>query len=306
MQLAGGPIERALVIVCFFLAAWAVSRLAGVLVGLRHRWPTRRHAEDAGAADLVFRGKQRETAISLVETTVRYVAFLAAVAAAIVQLAPGHRVGAIAGASFAGILIAFAAQRVLIDVIQGLFMFFERWFAVGDTIVIEPWDVEGVVERVSLRQTTLRGVNGELMHVHNSQILAVRVVPSGLREFEIEVYVRDEALGRRLLERVGDLVPHGPTHFVRGPQLRECEPLADELVRLTAVAAVAPGREWLVENLLPSLLKEDPAAVDQLVHGPVVMAVDETATRRFARIVSAREQARQPRLPLARLGARRS
>jgi hypothetical protein len=101
-------------------------------------------------------------------------------------------------------------------------------------------------------------------------------------------------------------VPHGPTHFVRGPQLRECEPLADELVRLTAVAAVAPGREWLVENLLPSLLKEDPAAVDQLVHGPVVMAVDETATRRFARIVSAREQARQPRLPLARLGARRS
>jgi hypothetical protein len=216
----------------------------------------------------------------------------------------GRRIGAIAGASFAGVLIAFAAQRVLIDMIQGLFMFFERWFAVGDTIVIEPWDVEGVVESVSLRQTTLRGVNGELMHVHNSQILAVRVIPSGLREFEVELYVTDEQRGRRLLARVARLVPSGPTHFVHPPELRECEQLGGELVRLTAHAAVPPGREWLVEQLLPSLLKEG-AGDGFLVHGPVVMAVDETATRRFARIVGAREQARASGLPLSRLGARR-
>jgi hypothetical protein len=132
----------------------------------------------------------------------------------------------------------------------------------------------------------------------------VRVIPSGLREFEIELYVKDAAAGKRLLERVANLVPCGPTHFVRAPELKECEPLADELVRLTAKAAVPPGREWLVEDLLPSLLKEG-ATDGFLAHGPVVMAVDETATRRFARIVSAREQARKPRLPLSSLGTRR-
>jgi hypothetical protein len=303
---ADSPIGRALVIVGLFLAAWAVSRLAGLLVGWRHSLMARRHGGDPGAVDLVFHGKQRETAITLAETTVRTLAFLAAVALSIVELSPGRHAGAIAGASFAGVLIAFAAQRVLIDMLQGLFMFGERWFAVGDTVVIEPWDVEGVVETVSLRRTTLRGVNGELMHVHNSQILAVRVVPSGLREFEVELYVRDEELGRRLVDRAARLVPRGPTHFVRPPELKECEQLGDELVRVTAHTAVAPGREWLVESLLPSLLKEDAAADGQIVHGPVVMAVDETANRRFARIVSAREQARQPRLPLARLGSRRS
>jgi Mechanosensitive ion channel len=304
VHLSTSTLDHAARIGFFFLAAWAVSRAAGLLFGLRHALAVRRGGGDPGAADRVFRSKRQETAISLGQTSVRYFAFLAAIAAAIVDLTPGRTVGAIAGASFAGLMIAFSAQRVLIDMIQGLFMFFERWYSVGDTIVVEPWNVEGVVEEVSLRQTTLRGVNGELMHVHNSQILAVRVVPSGLREFEIELYVKDPELGRRVIEHVSRLVPTGPTHFVHVPELRECEELADDLTRMTAHAAVPPGREWLVEDFLVNLIKER-ASNGFLVHGPVVMSVDETATRRFARIVSAREQARRPHLPLPRLGTRR-
>jgi hypothetical protein len=176
--------------------------------------------------------------------------------------------------------------------------------ALARTIVVEPWNIEGVVESVSLRQTTIRAVTGDLMHVHNSQILAVRVIPSGRREFEIEVYVTDGEEGARLVERVSCLVPTGPTHFLQTPGVRETERLGEELFRITAHAAVPPGREWLVEEFFASMLKE--RAVDGLVvHGPVVMTVDEVASRRYARILSAREQARQPRLPLARLGTRK-
>jgi len=298
----GNPAGRAIAIVGFFVAAWLVARLAGYLVGLREQRALRRTG-DPGAAERVFGSKQRETAISLVRTTVQYLAFAAALAAALITLVGGRKIGAIAGASFVGILLAFAAQRVLTDVIQGLFIFFERWYAVGDTITVLPWGVEGVVEDVSLRATTVRGVNGELMRVHNSQILAIRMVPSGLREFEIELFACDREGGRRLVERVARLVPTGPTHFVHAPEVREVEELDDDLYRINAHAAVAPGREWLAEDFLPSLVKER-ARDGLLVHGPVVMPVDEAANRRFARIVSAREQARQRRLPLARLGAR--
>ena len=298
------PLGRAIVVVGFFVAAWLVARLAGYLVGLRQQLAVRRTG-DPGAAERVFRSKQRETAISLVRTTVQYLAFAAAVAAAVVTLVGGRRIGAIAGASFVGVLLAFSAQRVLTDVIQGLFIFFERWYAVGDTITVLPWQIEGVVESVSLRATTIRGVNGELMRVHNSQILAIRMVPSGLREFEIELFACEQEAGRRLVERVARLVPAGPTHFVHTPEVREIEELGDELYRISAHAAVAPGREWLAEDFLPSLVKER-ARDGLLVHGPVVMPVDEAANRRFARIVSAREHARRRRLPLARLGARAS
>lgn len=295
------PLGRLVVIAGFFAAAWLVARLAGLLVGLRQRLAVRRTG-DPGAADRVFRGKQRETAISLVRTTVQYLAFAAAFAAAVVTLVGGRELGAIAGASFLGVLLAFSAQRVLMDVIQGLFMFFERWYAVGDTITVLPWGLEGVVESVSLRATTVRGVNGEVMRVHNSQILAIRMVPSGLREFEIELFACDGDDGRRLVERVARVVPTGPTHFIRAPEVREVEELDDGLYRISVTAAVPPGREWLAEDFLPSLVKER-AADGLLLHGPVVMPVDEAARSRFARIVSAREQARAPRVPLARLGA---
>ena len=58
-------------------------------------------------------------------------------------------------------------------------------------------------------------------------------------------------------------------------------------------ATTAPGREWLVDSFFSDLLKEkaDPGLI---VHGPIVLAVDETAARSFARASAAmRWQARR-------------
>jgi hypothetical protein len=52
---------------------------------------------------------------------------------------------------------------------------------------------------------------------------------------------------------------------------------------------VAHGREWLVDGFLPDLLKER-AEPGLIVHGPVVMFVDDHAASRFARAV--------PRVPV--------
>ena len=40
-------------------------------------------------------------------------------------------------------------------------------------------ELQGVIEDVSLRHTRLRSVTGEVIHIHNSQIQAVRVLPRG-------------------------------------------------------------------------------------------------------------------------------
>jgi hypothetical protein len=64
--------------------------------------------------------------------------------------------------------------------------------------------------------------------------------------------------------------------------VRNLESLNSDLYRITADAAVAAGRNWLAEELLPSLLKEQ-AAEGLIVHGPVVLPSDEQATSRFAR-----------------------
>ena len=56
----------------------------------------------------------------------------------------------------------------------------------------------------------------------------------------------------------------------------------ERLVRIRMRATVVAGREWLVEGFLSDLLKER-AGEGLILHGPVVLAVDEVATRTFAR-----------------------
>jgi hypothetical protein len=122
------------------------------------------------------------------------------------------------------------------------------------------------------------------MRVSNSEVKAVRVLPRGYREAEVEVFVTDVEAGRELVQHVSRIVPTGPTHFIRRPSVVDVDSLEEDVHRIRSRAAVPPGREWLAVELLPELMRE--RADDALiVHGPVVMWVDEQAERRFARAV---------------------
>jgi hypothetical protein len=77
--------------------------------------------------------------------------------------------------------------------------------------------------------------------------------------------------------------------------------LDDDLYRITAEAAVAPGREWLAEELLLKLARERTDGL--LVHGPVVTPIDEQATSRFARAAWLGRGQRDATQPLARIRA---
>jgi small-conductance mechanosensitive channel len=297
------PLPRALaeivLIVGMFLAAIVISRLAGLVAG----WlVSRRHVEGEHAtADAVARLQQRETAASLTQTSVRYLAFGLALVLSVIVLSGVRNVDTIAGGAFVAIVLGFAVQRVLWDIIAGLLMFFERWFEVGDMVSIEPWGLQGVVEEASLRSVKLRSVHGEVIHVQNHQVLAARLIPRGVREVEIELFVTDLESGTRLVERLARIVPLGPTQFIRAPQVVETEQLDEEFFRITASAAVAPGREWLAEDLLPKLARERTDGL--IVHGPVVTPIDEQAVSRFARAVWLGRGQRDQQEPLRRLRA---
>jgi small conductance mechanosensitive channel len=192
------------------------------------------------------------------------------------------RLTALAGASFLFILAGFAIQRVLMDIIAGLAMFLERWYSVGDTIQIPMHDLQGIVEDVSLRHTRLRTLDGEVIHIHNSQIPSVRVLPSGLKELQLEVFVTDRDRGVEMIEAVSSILPEGPTTFIRRPHIDRVDELGETLVRISARAAVAPGREWLVDGFFADLIRE--RAEDGLIaHGPVTLSVDESAARSYSR-----------------------
>jgi moderate conductance mechanosensitive channel len=273
-----------LIIVLLFAAAWLLTRASGWLALKVLVWNDRRSAGvDLTQVGKMTRLKRRETQVSIIRAGISYLAFATAAVLSVGQLIGGvDRLTALAGASFLLILVGFAIQRVLMDIIAGLVMFIERWYSVGDTIQIPMHELQGIVEDVSLRHTRLRTLEGEVIHIHNSQIPSVRVLPSGAKELQLEVYVTDRERGVQMVESVAGILPEGPTTFIRRPRIDRVDELGETLVRISARAAVAPGREWLLDGFFADLIR-DRAEDGLIAHGPVTLSVDESAARSYSR-----------------------
>jgi moderate conductance mechanosensitive channel len=279
--------NRLTIIALAFATAWLISRASGAVARRVLAWHDRRHVDaDPGETGLVD-VKRRETLVALIRTGIAYGGFAAAAVLTVAELIGGvDRLTAIAGASFLLILAGFAIQRVLADIIAGFVMFAERWYAVGDTVAVSGLEVQGVVEDVSLRRTKLRTLDGEAIHIHNSQIPAVKVLPRGVKELAVELFVSDRERAEQLVTWVSAMLPEGPTTLVRRPWIERAEELSESVVRIAVRATTAPGREWLVDSFFCDLLKER-AEGGLILHGPVVLAVDESADRSFARASAA-------------------
>lgn len=282
------PWGKFVVIGGFFLVALLVARSSAFLARYVLAWHDRRHRssdlERVGGKMVAI--KRRETLVGMIRAGVSYAAFAAAGFLSLGQLIGGvDKLTALAGASFLLILVGFSIQRLLTDIIAGLTMFTERWFSVGDSIAVAGLELQGVVDEVSLRRTKLRTLDGEVIHLHNSQIPAVRVLPRGVKELAVELFVSDRERAEQAVRSVASILPEGPTTFVHRPWIEQVDKLSETLVRIRMRATVAPGREWLVDGFFGDLVRE--RAGDLLVHGPVVLSVDASATRSFARASAA-------------------
>jgi small-conductance mechanosensitive channel len=276
---------RVVVIIALFAMALLISRISAFLARHVLAWHDQRNSDtDLEATGKIADLKRRETLVSVIRTGIAYAAFAAAIVLSVAQLTGGvDKLTALAGASFLLIVTGFAAQRILIDILAGFTMFVERWYSVGDTVVlVATVELQGVVEDVSIRRTKLRSLNGEVIQVHNGQITAARVLPRGVKELAIEIFVSKRETGERLVEEVARILPEGPTTFIRRPWISHVEELSPVLARIRVLTTVTPGREWLAESFFTDLLRQR-AADGLIVHGPVALAVDERASRSFAR-----------------------
>ena len=77
----------------------------------------------------------------------------------------------IASAGVIGVAIGLGAQTLVRDILSGIFMLIEDQYGVGDQIKV--LDIEGVVEKVGLRITTIRDKKDVLWYVRNGEILVV-------------------------------------------------------------------------------------------------------------------------------------
>ena len=199
---------------------------------------------------------------------------------------PSALIGASAIALF---FLTAGIGPILRDLASGSVMMAEQWYGVGDHVRLEPFaDLQGVVERVTLRSTRIRGLNGEIIWVNNQNIQGVRIAPRGIRTIALELFVTNRQAGEQLIDDTNARLPVGSLLLVSPLAIIEIAQAGDSLWQITAVGETAPGREWLIEKsaveLIQHLDEQLPKSV--LAHGPLARYADKEAEKRFKRTIT--------------------
>ena len=79
----------------------------------------------------------------------------------------------VAGLGIGGIAVALAVQNILGDLFASLSIVLDKPFAVGDFIVVD--SLRGTVERVGIKTTRVRSLDGELLVFANGDLLKSRI-----------------------------------------------------------------------------------------------------------------------------------
>ncbi len=171
MQTIGMDLLLLLKIVGILVAGWLVERL--IYYALRR-----------GYAKAKAKGREEMTRYRFFRNAVRTLVLILVVVA-ITYTVPSLKSLALtlfAGAGILAVVIGFAAQKALSDIISGIFIVAFRPFRVGDMIQAGEAGVFGTVEDINLRHTTILTFEHRRLVIPNSILSEDRIVNSTIRE----------------------------------------------------------------------------------------------------------------------------
>ena len=114
--------------------------------------------------------RRSKTIVSLVRSLTHYAVVI--VTAGVILSAWGVNVaGIVAGVGILALVIGLGCQSLVQDVVSGLFIVFDDYYAVGDTVIIDGF--RGTVTYVGLRTTKLEDAGGNIKSINNSAISTV-------------------------------------------------------------------------------------------------------------------------------------
>ena len=255
-------------LIVLLIVAFIIGKVMSAMLYAVSRFVSRR-ADASGSQSTVTTLRRIETWIIL---SIAIVQVLLALGAVYIWWNTTHDEGGksstlIGVSAIAVILLGGITGPLLRDIAFGASMMAEHWYGVGDLISIDFPKVQGVVESVSLRSTRIRGMNGETHWVANSSIQGVSVTRRGLVWIAVDIFVNDIAKADILIEQTNQLLPTGSTLVAEKLAIKNIEQKADNIWRVTAVAGVAPGREWTVQDTAIAVMKK----LDETNKKPVLL-----------------------------------
>lgn len=205
-----------------------------------------RGGADGGVLDL--RQKRALTISTLLRTTAIVIVWT--VAALVILGVMGLPVTPLlAAAGVGGIAVGFGAQGLIKDVINGFFIVLERQYDVGDTIAIA--GVGGTVERIDLRATVLRDIDGRRHVVPNGEVRVSTNLTHTLSRYSFTLpvpYEHDVDQAIEIAHAVANELRAGPDGALITEPLHVLgvDDFGESSVDVRLYLETVPGRQWEV------------------------------------------------------------
>lgn len=257
-------VGRPLTIFGILVVAWLIARIAQrAIAGLMTGIMDHEHSGMARAGTVLLGDHRREARVKAISGVVTWsVSVLIWVVASFlvigelgINLAP-----LMAGAGIAGVALGFGAQSLVKDTISGLFMLIEDQYGIGDSVDLG--EASGVVERVTLRTTVLRSLDGTVWHVPNGEVRRVGNRSQLWSAAIVDVVVAHDAdvdaVGPVLMEAAREVTGRADVadSVLDEPQLLGVEKIGPEGVTLRLVVKTTPGGQFALQRALRLGIKQ--------------------------------------------------
>ncbi|WP_407356730.1 mechanosensitive ion channel family protein [Methanolobus sp. WCC5] len=152
--------------------------------------------------------------------------------------------GLLVAGGVVGIILGFASQSIVGNLISGVFLMLERPIKIGDTVNIN--NNIGFVEDIHLISTIIRTFDGLYMRLPNETVFTTSItnyVANLGRRFEYVVGIRYEDDADKAISIINDLIEEQPYALVNPAPSVFVDTLGDNAVNII-VRVWAPATEW--------------------------------------------------------------
>ncbi len=206
------------------------------------------------------------------------VVVLSAALIAILQVLGVPVLGILGAAGVVAAGLAFGAQNLVKDILNGMFIVFEDQYGIGD--VVDLGMATGTVENVGVRITSIRDLDGTLWHVRNGEILRVGNKTQGWARVILDVpvpYHADlDAVKATILATASEMAhdPQWRRKIIEAPEIWGIESITAEALVVRLVMKTRSADQWEIARELRFRVKRGMDALGVNVPSLNRMVVD--------------------------------
>lgn len=156
----------------------------------------------------------------------------------------------LASAGVVGLALGFGGQYLIKDVISGLFIILENQYRIDDAVEIA--GISGKVEKITLRVTTLRDLDGIIHHIPHGEIKTVSNKSKIFSRINLNIgvgYGSNMAKVKEVVNHVGEQLSQDPEwkeYIISAPQFLRVDDLGDSAVVIKILGDTKPAQQWAV------------------------------------------------------------